>query len=58
MVPDISVEVDNVDELHQRAQKSSFDVVYGITDEPWGVRRFYIKDPFGRVINVLQHLEH
>ena len=25
------------------------------TDEPWGVRRFYARDPFGRLINILSH---
>ncbi|HYN27676.1 MAG TPA: glyoxalase, partial [Burkholderiales bacterium] len=23
--------------------------------EPWGVRRFYVRDPFGKLINILQH---
>ena len=26
---------------------------YGITDEPWGVRRFFVCDPFGRLVNIL-----
>jgi hypothetical protein len=25
-------------------------------DEPWGVRRFFVRDSFGRVVNVLAHL--
>jgi len=27
----------------------------GPTDEPWGVRRFYVRDPFGKLFNVLAH---
>jgi hypothetical protein len=26
-----------------------------LTDEPWGVRRFFVTDPNGVVINVLGH---
>ncbi|RVB32138.1 glyoxalase, partial [Mesorhizobium sp. M7A.F.Ca.CA.004.05.1.1] len=22
---------------------------------PWGVRRFYVRDPFGRLVNILSH---
>ncbi|MEC3880079.1 VOC family protein [Parapedobacter sp. 10938] len=55
-VPDISIEVDDVDETHQKMQEAGFSVVYGIADEPWGVRRFYVKDPFGKTVNILSHL--
>ncbi|HDH0557887.1 TPA: VOC family protein [Klebsiella pneumoniae] len=54
-VPDLSVEVDNLEEVQQRAEKAGMKVEYGPTDEPWGVRRFYVRDPFGRLINVLSH---
>ena len=54
-VPDLSVEVDNLEEVQQRAEKAGLKVEYGPTDEPWGVRRFYVRDPFGRLINVLRH---
>lgn len=54
-VPDLSVEVDNLEEVQQRAEKAGLNVEYGPTDEPWGVRRFYVRDPFGRLINVLSH---
>ena len=42
-VPDVSVEVDDVDHVYERA----------VAD--WGVRRFYVRDPCGRVLNVLSH---
>ncbi|KEJ88052.1 VOC family protein [Sulfitobacter donghicola] len=54
-VPDLSIEVDNLDELYQRAQKMGAQITYELTDEPWGVRRFYLKDPAGKTINVLAH---
>lgn len=54
-VPDLSVEVDNLEEVLQRVNGAGLEVEYGPTDEPWGVRRFYVRDPFGRLINVLSH---
>lgn len=55
-VPDISIEVDDVDAVYGKMQEAGFSVVYGIVDEPWGVRRFYVKDPFGKTVNILSHL--
>ena len=54
-VPDLSIEVDDVDDVLRRASAAGFEIVYDITDEPWGVRRFYVRDPFGRVVNILAH---
>jgi lactoylglutathione lyase len=54
-VPDLSIEVDDVDEVHRRAVAAGFKITYGITDEPWGVRRFFVRDPFGRLVNILSH---
>jgi uncharacterized glyoxalase superfamily protein PhnB len=30
-------------------------IVHPLTDEPWGVRRFFVRDPTGVVVNVLGH---
>ena len=30
-------------------------IVYPATDEPWGVRRFFVADPNGVIINILSH---
>lgn len=54
-VPDLSIEVDDVDEVHRRAVAAGFEIPYSIADEPWGVRRFYVRDPFGRLVNILAH---
>lgn len=54
-VPDPSIEVDDVDEIFRRALAANLEIVYGITDEPWGVRRFYLRDPLGRLLNILSH---
>jgi predicted enzyme related to lactoylglutathione lyase len=55
-VPDLSIEVDDVDKLYVRANEMGCRVVYDLTDEPWGVRRFFIADPTGKLLNVLSHL--
>lgn len=54
-VPVLSIEVDDVDAVYAQAREKGVEVVYDITDEPWGVRRFYLRDPFGNVINILSH---
>ena len=51
----ISVEVSDVDALHAAAIERGLDIVYPLTDEPWGIRRFFVKDPDGTVINVAMH---
>lgn len=54
-VPDLSIEVDNLDEVHARILAAGITVEYGPAAEPWGVRRFYVRDPFGRLLNILSH---
>ncbi len=54
-VPDMSITVDDVDAAFKRAQEFGFKIEYGPVNEPWGVRRFYVRDPFGRLINILAH---
>ena len=56
-LPMLSIEVDNVDFAHARAQELNHEIVYPLTNEPWGVRRFFLLDPAGRKVNVLQHIE-
>jgi catechol 2,3-dioxygenase-like lactoylglutathione lyase family enzyme len=54
--PDVSMEVEDVSATHARAVALGLEIVYPLTDEPWGVRRFFVKDPNGAVINVMSHL--
>jgi catechol 2,3-dioxygenase-like lactoylglutathione lyase family enzyme len=53
--PDVSVEVDDVDMVHATAVRLGYEVVHPLTDEPWGVRRFFVRDPGGAIVNVLSH---
>ena len=54
-VPDISIEVDDLDEVHRRIQQANLPVEYGPTQEPWGVTRLQLRDPAGRLVNILTH---
>ena len=54
-VPDLSIEVDDVDLMLERAITLGFRIEYGPADEDWGVRRFYTRDPYGRLVNILTH---
>jgi catechol 2,3-dioxygenase-like lactoylglutathione lyase family enzyme len=54
-VPHLSIEVDNLEEVYQRVLAAGFPIEYGPREEPWGVRRFFARDPFGRLINILAH---
>jgi catechol 2,3-dioxygenase-like lactoylglutathione lyase family enzyme len=55
VVPAMSVEVDDVDAAYAAAVETGAEIVHPLTDEPWGVRRFFVRDPAGHVVNVLAH---
>lgn len=55
LVPDLSIEVDDLEAMLARVRDAGLPIEYGPVDEPWGVRRFYLRDPFGRLVNVLVH---
>jgi catechol 2,3-dioxygenase-like lactoylglutathione lyase family enzyme len=57
-LPDMGVDVGSfeaVDAAHAEALQAGHEVIYGPVDEPWGVRRFFVRDPQGVVISVLAH---
>ena len=54
-VPALSIEVDDLDAALARMRQAGFPIEYGPADEPWGVRRFYVRDPFGTLVNILVH---
>ena len=52
----ISVHVaDEVHEAYVAAQRRGYEIVHPQTHEPWGVRRFLVRDPDGNVINIVSH---
>lgn len=56
-VPHLSIEVDDLDAVHTKANQMSADITYPLTTEHWGVRRFFLRDPEGRILNILSHTE-
>ncbi|WMT89057.1 VOC family protein [Pelagibacterium sp. H642] len=54
-VPDLSIEVDDFDSVLERVEAAGLTIEYGPQQEPWGVKRFYVRDPFGRLVNILTH---
>jgi catechol 2,3-dioxygenase-like lactoylglutathione lyase family enzyme len=55
-VPDLSIEVDDVDASLELMRAAGFSIEYGPANEPWGVRRFFVRDPFGKLVNILAHM--
>lgn len=53
---DASIEVENVDAAYTAAEQAGMEIIYELHDEEWGVRRFFLRDRDGNVINVLAHL--
>lgn len=55
-LPDLSIEAYDVDAAYNRLKEAGFLIEYDLVNEPWGVRRFYVRDPFGKLVNILAHL--
>jgi uncharacterized glyoxalase superfamily protein PhnB len=55
VAPDLSIEVEDVEAVHAKAVAGGFEIVYALAEEPWGVRRFFVRDPNGAVVNLMQH---
>ncbi|GHG11940.1 VOC family protein [Streptomyces hydrogenans] len=55
VTPDLSVEVEDVDAVYAVMRDNGAEIVHPLQDEEWGVRRFFVRDPNGQVVNVLGH---
>ncbi len=54
----ISVHVGaSVDEAFAEARHHGYEIVHPLTDEQWGVRRFFVRAPDGNVINMVSHVD-
>lgn len=51
----LSVNVGDVDAAYAEAQRRGYEIVHPLTHEPWGVRRFFVRDPPGIVVNIVGH---
>ncbi len=55
-IPAISIEVDDLAAAEAAVRHAGAAIVYGPVSEPWGIRRFYLRDPAGNLINVVSHI--
>ena len=55
VIPQLTVEVADVDAVHAEALRRGLELVHPLSDEPWGVRRFFLRDPLGNIVNILSH---
>jgi len=53
--PDMSVEVDDIHGVYASANERGLEIEYPLTVEPWGVTRFFVRDPNGKLVNILSH---
>jgi catechol 2,3-dioxygenase-like lactoylglutathione lyase family enzyme len=51
----ISVDVSDIDHVYAEAVRRGYEIVHPLTAEAWGVRRFFVRDPNGVVVNVVTH---
>jgi catechol 2,3-dioxygenase-like lactoylglutathione lyase family enzyme len=52
----ISVHVGaDVDEAYEEAKRRGYEIVHPLTEEAWGLRRFFVRAPDGNVINMAGH---
>ena len=55
VVPDLTVEVVDVDAAFVAAVERGDHIVHPLRHEDWGVRRFFVRTPSGQVVNVVSH---
>ena len=54
----LSVHVgDDVEDAYAEARRRGYEIVHPLTEEPWGPRRFFVRDPNGVVVNVVGHAD-
>lgn len=53
----LTVEVDDAATMFERLNANGADIVYALTDEDWGQRRFMTRDPAGVMVDVVQQIE-
>ena len=54
-LPVISIGVDDLDAAEAAVRAAGAEIVYGPVTEPWGLRRFFFRDPAGNLVNVVDH---
>jgi catechol 2,3-dioxygenase-like lactoylglutathione lyase family enzyme len=45
----------DVDGAYEEAKRRGYEIVHPLTEEAWGLRRFFVRAPDGNVINMAGH---
>jgi catechol 2,3-dioxygenase-like lactoylglutathione lyase family enzyme len=54
----ISIHVGSgVEEAYEEAMRRGYEIVYPLTKETWGLRRFFVRAPDGTIVNITSHPE-
>ena len=52
----LTLEVEDVDAEHARLAADGVEILHGPVDEPWGQRRFLMRDPAGVWVDVVRQI--
>lgn len=52
----LSIEFEDVRRVAAQVVEAGLELVYPLTDEPWGQRHFMLEDPNGLVVDVIQNI--
>ena len=53
----ITLQVADAADAHKRIRESGAPIVYDLHGEPWGQKRFMLRDPSGTLIDVVEQTE-
>ncbi|MGH2731509.1 MAG: VOC family protein [Actinomycetota bacterium] len=52
----ITIEVEDVDSVHERFRNDEYEMVYELRDEAWGQRHFIVRDPSGSLLDIVMRI--
>lgn len=52
----LTIEVADAAAAHARLAASRAPIVHALADEPWGQRRFTLRDPAGMLVDVVEQI--
>ena len=53
----VTLQVDDAAAEHERLVSAGAPIAYPLRDEPWGQRRFALRDPAGTWVDVVQQID-
>lgn len=53
----ITVEMDDVDDVYQRARRLGHEMMLELRNEDWGQRHFMVRDPNGLLLDLVQMIQ-